>query len=233
MTKAERTTVRLAIKELMAEEPSFTAAIGRLCRLVGWVYPVAEMKETETITVDELMRRHDAKKRGQDDRTNGGRPSPVYGGNRARGLALSPWVWVREKRWREDEEMAPVGVQGFARRAPNQGGIKMYTAILVALNFILLGLLGFWIRSVNGCLGRLLRILTVEQKQEDFEAEEARDERHHDLIANGIEIGWSESGDVGLWLKGQEQGLAYGDTVLQVIDQAADAMFQARESGDE
>lgn len=62
MTKAERATIKLAIRELMAEEENFTSAVGRLCRLVGWRYPAAELDETKTITIDELMRRLDAQK---------------------------------------------------------------------------------------------------------------------------------------------------------------------------
>lgn len=62
MTKAERAIVKRAIRELMAEEQQFTSAVGRLCRLVGWRYPAAEIDETKTITINELMRRLDAEK---------------------------------------------------------------------------------------------------------------------------------------------------------------------------
>jgi len=48
MTKRERKIVKVAIDDIMAEDGDFSGAIGRLCRLVGWRYPLSEIKMTST-----------------------------------------------------------------------------------------------------------------------------------------------------------------------------------------
>jgi hypothetical protein len=60
MTKRETAEVQRAIRELMNHEDggNFTAAIGRLCRLVGWRYPASEIKG-RPVTLQEVMRRFD------------------------------------------------------------------------------------------------------------------------------------------------------------------------------
>lgn len=57
MRAKERAEIQQAIRELMAEDPSFTTAIGRLCGLVGWRYPASEIDpDGPTITLEEVKR---------------------------------------------------------------------------------------------------------------------------------------------------------------------------------
>jgi len=62
VTRREREEVRRAILELMSEDGGFENAIGRLCRLVGWRYPAAEVA-IEGRSFLELMQEQDDGKR--------------------------------------------------------------------------------------------------------------------------------------------------------------------------
>ena len=44
MTKREKNIIKNIIEELLDDNGDFVYAVGRLCNLVGWSYPIAETK---------------------------------------------------------------------------------------------------------------------------------------------------------------------------------------------
>lgn len=51
--------------------------------------------------------------------------------------------------------------------------------------------------------------------------EEARDEFHGEALRDEWRIGWTENGDVGVWIGEGDQAFETGDTVTEAIDNAA------------
>lgn len=52
----QRIEIETAIRELMADDPAFDVAIGRLCKLVGWRYPASETIDTTPADLSRIAR---------------------------------------------------------------------------------------------------------------------------------------------------------------------------------